>query len=221
MLFISQPVGVGFSYGSQAPGTRNPLTGDFQDASIAGVDGQYAVINASAISTTELAAISAWEVIQGFYSALPQLDGDITSKEFNLWTQSYGGHYGPTFYNYFSEQNEAIASGAAQGVQLQMSTLGIVNGIFDEAIQAPYYPEFAVNNTYGIKAVNDTVYNYMKFALSMPGGCLSQLAACRATNKTSLSERAICTAAANMCRDNVEGPYYYIGDRGVYDIRLP
>lgn len=38
-----------------------------------------------------------------------------------------------------------------------MDTLGIINGIIDEQIQAPYYPEFAVNNTYGIKAINDTI----------------------------------------------------------------
>lgn len=30
-----------------------------------------------------------------FLGALPQLDGTVKSKEFNLWTESYGGHYGP------------------------------------------------------------------------------------------------------------------------------
>ena len=29
-----------------------------------------------------------------------------------------------------------------------MGNLLIINGIIDEATQAPYYPEFAVNNTY-------------------------------------------------------------------------
>jgi len=64
---------------------------------------------------------------------------------------SYGGHYGPGFYNYFYQQNEGIKNGSVKGVELQMDTLGIINGIIDEQIQAPYYPEFAVNNTYGIK----------------------------------------------------------------------
>lgn len=44
---------------------------------------------------------------------------------------------------------------------------------------------------------------------------------CRATNLTTLSDQAICTEAENMCRDNVEGPYYYYSGRGVYDIRHP
>lgn len=36
--------------------------------------------------------------------------------------------------------------------------------------QAEHYPEFAVNNTYGIKAYNDTVYNYARFATFMRNG---------------------------------------------------
>ena len=31
----------------------------------------------------------------------------------------------------------------------------------------------------------------------------------------------ICNEAADMCRDNVESPYYYYSGRGVYDIRHP
>lgn len=42
------------------------------------------MINATELDTTDLAAIAAWEVIQGFYDALPQLDGDVPSKTFNL-----------------------------------------------------------------------------------------------------------------------------------------
>lgn len=45
---------------------------------------------------------------------------------------SYGGHYGPGFYNYFYQQNEAIRNGSVPGVELQMDTLGIINGIIDE-----------------------------------------------------------------------------------------
>lgn len=42
------------------------------------------------------------------------------------------------------------------GIQLDFNTLGIINGIIDEAIQAPHYPEFARYNTYGIEAVGST-----------------------------------------------------------------
>lgn len=37
----------------------------------------------------------------------------------------------------------------------------------------------------------------------MPGGCQDQISSCKTTNRTSLSDLAICTEAANMCRDNV------------------
>lgn len=97
----------------------------------------------------------------------------------------------------------------------------MIPGIIDEYIQAPYYPEFANHNTYGIKAVNDTVYNYMKFAAHMIGGCLDSIKSCRATNRTSPADLAICSEAQSMCRDNVESPYYNYGARGVYDIRHP
>ncbi|KAL2824535.1 peptidase S10, serine carboxypeptidase [Aspergillus cavernicola] len=221
LLFISQPLGVGFSYAETVEGSLNPITGAVEDASFAGIQGRYPKINATLIDTTELAAHAAWEIVQGFLGGLPKLDSKIKSKDFSLWTESYGGHYGPAFFNHFYEQNEKIANGTVEGIELNFNSLGIINGIIDEAIQATHYPEFAVHNTYGIEAVNETVYNYMRFANEMPNGCQDQITLCKATNRSSLSDYALCTEATNMCRDNVEGPYYSFGNRGVYDIRHP
>lgn len=174
VLFLSQPVGVGFSYQDQEVGSLNPYTGGFLNASQANVTGRYPTLEpeeGGSIDTTDLAAMAAWETIQGFLSGLPQLAADVgTEKVFNLWTESYGGHYGPAFYHYFYEQNEKIKNATMPGYRLRMDTLGIGNGIIDEAIQAEYYPEYAVNNTYGIKVYNDTVYDYARFATFMVGG---------------------------------------------------
>ena len=111
-----------------------------------------------------MAAAATWEILQAFLANLPTLDSTVTNLTFNLWTESYGGHYGPTFFDYFYQQNELIASGRRRGVALKMDTLGIINGVIDELIQTPYFPEFARYNTYGIKAINESVYDFMKFA---------------------------------------------------------
>lgn len=132
------------------------------------------------------------------------------------------GHYGPAFFNYFYNQNQLIANGSAKGVQLDFNSLTIINGIIDEYIQAPYYPEFAVNNTYGIKAYNQSIYDYTQIALNAPVfGCLTQIESCYYANQSALVGQGVCTEAANECRDNVESPYYAFGGRGVYDIRHP
>lgn len=173
------------------------------------------------VSTTDEAATAAWHVLQGFLANLPQLDSKIGSKTFNLWTESYGGHYGPSFYSYFKDQNAAIANGTQNGTHLIMDTLGIINGIIDERIQAPYYPEFAINNTYGIKTINDTVYSQMKAAYYGKGKCRDQIDACNAiANKTSEASQRICSSASAICRGKVEDPFYDINpDLSPYDIR--
>ncbi|KAI4243335.1 MAG: hypothetical protein L6R40_003507 [Gallowayella cf. fulva] len=223
MLFISQPLGVGFSYSESEPGSLNPFTGEVENSTY-GVSGRWPVINATELDTTDLSAIATWHVLQGFLANLPQLDSKVgaATKTFNLWTESYGGHYGPAFFNYFYEQNELIRNGTANGTELIFDTLGIGNGILDLYTQAPYYPEFTQYNSYGIQLVNETVYNYMKFACNMPlYGCLAQVEYCRQVNRSTEVGQLYCAQATDQCRTNVEEPYYVFGGRGVYDIRHP
>lgn len=93
LLFLSQPVGVGFSYAEEIAGSLNPYTGLPQNASFGPVDGEYSVVDPLSIDTTDLAAIGTWNVLQGFLSALPQLDGQVASRTFNLWTESCKNMY--------------------------------------------------------------------------------------------------------------------------------
>ncbi|KAF2713762.1 peptidase S10, serine carboxypeptidase [Pleomassaria siparia CBS 279.74] len=205
MLFLSQPIGVGFSYET----TRT------------NANGRYSLVNSTTTNTSHAAAVGAWHILQTFLDLSPQLDPDISNFTFNLWTESYGGHYGPAFYNYFYKQNELIRSGNVTGVELTMDTLGIINGLIDEDIQAPYYPEFATNNTYGIKAITDEAYTKAKVAYNTTNGCHERLVACKNTDRTSVAGQKICSGAISYCRSYVEYPYYNAGNAGVYDIRHP
>ena len=182
----------------------NDTTGGLANATKEQPTGRFPTTNQTAIDTTQLAAMAGYEIIQGFYSALPQLDSAVKSTDFALTTESYGGHYGPAFFHYFQEENQKVANGTRKGIHVNMIALAIGNGIINERIQAPYYPEMAVNNTYGIKAYNDTVYSYAKFAYYMQNGCRDQIDYCAGVDQSTLDGQAVCTEAADMCRDNVE-----------------
>lgn len=168
MLFLSQPIGVGFSYDDTVVGVMDPDTG--LPVASTEPDGRYSDVDPYRFGTTQLSAVAVWEVLQGFIQELPCLDETVKSREFNLWTESYGGHYGPTFFSYFYDQNLLIQSGNVSGVELNFHTLGIINGIISPEIQMPYYPEFAYRNQYGIEAINESVYEFAKMAYYFPGG---------------------------------------------------
>ncbi|KAH8652102.1 carboxypeptidase 2 [Xylariales sp. PMI_506] len=217
LLFLSQPIGVGFSYQDEVVGIMNLTTG-FPQAS-SDPDGRWPAVDPYRYGSTALAAKGTWEVLQGFFEELPSLDSKIKSRSFNLFTESYGGHYGPGFFEYFEQQNALIESGDAPGVKLSLHTLGVINGIINEQIQAPYYPEFAYNNQYGIKAYNETIYNFAKMAFSIPGGCADYLAYCAGSDLSTPDGLSSCAQATAVCRSLVEGPYEFLSGRSAYDIR--
>lgn len=73
------------------------------------------------------------------------------------------------------------------------------------------------NNTYGVKALSDAIYTTALDDFYKPGGCQDQVLACaNQTVEDRESNPIICRNATNFCRNNVEGPYYTYGGRGVY-----
>lgn len=178
------------------------------------------------LDSTEVAAVDAWKAIQQFYASLPNINPDVKSKSFHLAAESYGGHWGPVFFNYFRKQNDLIAEDeSSQQIHLDLGTLTIVNGIIDYKTQAPSYPQFARDNTHGIE-VNDTVADYMEFSLRMSGnGCLDQIDLCEATGSAlnaSLIDDFICNSASSICRNTVELVYVQYSEfNSPYDIRDP
>lgn len=221
MLFLSQPTGVGFSYGSK---TTDPLEQLVMGGMTEVLEGRFATADWAKTNSTESAAVTAWNTIQAFYAGLPQLAPGVKSSTFNLATESYGGHWGPGFLHHFWNQNNLIANGTITGIELNIDSLIIINGLIDTRTQAPSYPRFARNNTHGIE-VNDTVADYMEFSLTMEGnGCLAMIDTCEAyyavDNGTTGTGRLACSEASTACRRGSELPYVvYSGIEDVYDVR--
>ena len=76
---------------------------------------------------TQEAAAVVWKFFQIFYADAKF--SKYIDRDFNIWTESYGGHYGPGFAAYFLDQNIAINDGKINGTAINLKTLGIGNGL--------------------------------------------------------------------------------------------
>lgn len=244
MLYIDQPNQVGFSYDVPTNGTYNQLTGE-NDVSGAGFgpDGQVpeqnntflvgtfpSGNNMTTANGTENSARALWHFAQTWFSEFPAYKPN--DDRVNIWTESYGGRYGPGFTAFFQEQNKKIASGSLPGQEekeyhyIHLDTLGIMNGCVDLLTQAPYYPEMAYNNTYGIQAINQTLYEKAMHAWNKPGGAKDLIIECRRlaaegdpgmTGGNATVNKA-CLRASSFSSNEVEGAYTKFSGRGYYDI---
>ncbi|KAF8868635.1 Alpha/Beta hydrolase protein, partial [Infundibulicybe gibba] len=95
------------------------------------------------VNSTEAAAPFVWTAFQVLFES--GQFSKFQSREFIFATESYGGHYGPSFVTYFDQQNALIQSGSLQGEQIIVSALMINNGWYDPLIQNQAYVDFATN----------------------------------------------------------------------------
>lgn len=180
MLYVDQPIGTGFSYGT---------------------DGA---------SSTMTAAPYVWNLLQAFYAQFPAYE----NRNFGLFTESYGGHYGPEFTHYFQQQNAAIHAGTLAGQPIPLIALGINNGWFDPTLQYKAYIDYSYSNPYKplITSAQRTAY-----LNTYNQQCVPALQTCPATTGTN----AACVSADNTCYNGIEGPLSQSADFDVYDIRAP
>lgn len=187
MLYVDQPIGTGFSYGTDS------------------------------VTSTVTAAPYVWTLIQAFYAQFPQYE----NRNFGIFTESYGGHYGPEFASYFESQNSAIASGSVKGEKIDLIALGINNGWYDATLQQKAYVDFSYNNTY--KPII-TAAQHTTFLNTYNTKCLPALQKCGPSGSN-----ANCENADNVCYNDIEGPLSSTSANGgvaaydfdVYDIRAP
>lgn len=175
-------------------------------------------------NTTEVAAAAIYHMMQGFLSTFPQYNPPgNTSLGVNLFSESYGGKYGPIFAEVWEVENEKRKNGttpAASTIDIHLTSLGIVNGCVDDLIQGPYYAAMMVNNTYGFKAIPPIQAALVNASFYQPGGCQDLISQCRtavAVNSYSNSSSTICARAQDMCTTSLLDPYGDTG-RSYYDI---
>ncbi|KAM0331512.1 hypothetical protein ACHAQA_003189 [Verticillium albo-atrum] len=242
MLFIDQPNQVGFSYDTPTNGTLNLLNNTRTTPPEASPDdlpphlflnGTFSSLDpANAPNTTEAAAMAVWHMLQGFLSAFPQYNPpNKAALGVNLFAESYGGKYGPVFSDVWERQNAKRQNNTIprnSTLEIHLASLGIVNGCIDDAIQAPHYPNFAINNTYGFQGINSVRANLANASFYANGGCMDLIQQCRTAQRVydpngsgnieSVNEH--CSNAYTTCFRTVVEPFSESG-RSFYDIAQP
>ena len=169
-----------------------------------------------------------WHMLQAFMGTFPQYTPNNTSNMgVHLFAESYGGKYGPTFATIWKRQNKLRDSGGflSGTVDINLESVGIINGCVDDLVQGPFYPGMAVNNTYGLAAINPTRAKLAMASFSTPGGCKDLITQCRAAVQAQDSNNSgdvtsvntLCASAYQTCNDKVITPYQDSG-RSIYDI---
>jgi carboxypeptidase C (cathepsin A) len=246
ILFVDQPVQVGFSYDVATNASLNLVNEAiyYPPSSVPKTQPPYTFLNgtfgsgnpASTANTSEIAARSVWHLLQAFLGTFPQYNpgnrpnGSANNNivGVNLFTESYGGKYGPAFASFFQSQNTLRLNTPAlinQTLEINLVSLGIINGWIDLIVQSPFYPRFAYNNTYGIQAISLVDELNAANAFLAADGCQQLASSCRAT-EASMDPMDLgnidavnnaCSQAQAYCESNVVGPYTLSG-RSVYDI---
>ncbi|KAH9216392.1 Alpha/Beta hydrolase protein [Leptodontidium sp. 2 PMI_412] len=239
MLFIDQPNQVGFSYDTPTNGSIDLLTSDLytppqvlpnSQPATTFMNGTFSSLNVNnTANTTEIAGMVIWHMLQGFLGAFPEYGpNSSTTMGVHLFAESYGGKYGPAFASIWEEQNLRRSNGTLSRsgtIEIKLASLGIVNGCVDDLIQSPFYPAMAVNNSYGLSAINPTRARLASASFSSEGGCADLIRQCRTAvnsqdpdNEGDVSVvNSICSQAYSTCSTNVIEPYFDSG-RSIYDI---
>ncbi|PFH61396.1 hypothetical protein XA68_17448 [Ophiocordyceps unilateralis] len=225
MLYVDQPMHVGYSYDQPTRGFFHPENGTFQAlgpndkpppfkeefiGTFSSQDPQ------STANTTLNAARHFWNLMQvltrDFLKDQPS-DGTLS-----IWAESFGGHYSPVFARFTQDQNIRIAKGKLNdSITLDLSTVGIMNGCVDTETEILSRPEFAFDtNTYGIQHISKEERDAARELFSKPGGCRDMLRQCNrlgASKDVAFVGRndevnKACSEAERFCSEKVDGAYF-------------
>jgi carboxypeptidase C (cathepsin A) len=247
LLFIDQPTQTGFSYDERVDATVDLVTGFRSEPrplppgtpSWRMLNGTFASGEGSNTQhTTAIAARACWHFLQGFLSVFPQYNPGTrpnrTTVEpvgVNLFAESYGGTYGPSFADFFEDQNYRRKNGTLSNntLEVRLESLGIINGVMDVLTETLSIVNFTHNNTYDIAAIDLLTYQNAISALTSGNetSCSTLIAQCRNRTKVSDPEgfgtdeltNELCKTAETACA-SVAGSIYLQTKKSPYDIRL-
>ncbi|PGH08524.1 hypothetical protein AJ80_07844 [Polytolypa hystricis UAMH7299] len=246
LLFIDQPVQSGFSFDTLTNGSLDLITSEYisspmesprNQAPYTFLNGTFSSHNTSMLTnTTATSAMASWHMLQAFLGVFPQYNPGARKKSgkssksagVHFFSESYGGVYGPEFATYWIEQNDRLKNGEFNGskaLEIDLQSVGILQGCIDHLIQDPYYPIFARNNTYNIEALSEEQAQASLAAFSKLGGCQDMLQRCRNLAQTKdpngygdVSEvDNTCFMALMACNESMISPYSNF-NRSNYDI---
>ncbi|KAF2036710.1 alpha/beta-hydrolase [Setomelanomma holmii] len=251
LLFIDQPTQTGFSYDERVNasidlGKDYPFMLDSREAleELPTSTPSWRYLNGTFSSgrwsntqdTTSIAARACWHFLQGWLSAFPLYNPGIrpnaTTVEpagVNLFAESYGGIYGPTFADFFENQNDRRGAGflPRETLEVRLDSVGIVNGILDVLTASIAVANFTRSNTYGIAAADLLTYQNAISAINSERGCRALVTQCRHESSVTDPEgtgidkqtNVLCSDALDAC--NQAGNIVYAKtDRSPYDVRF-
>ncbi|KAA8646840.1 hypothetical protein EYZ11_009545 [Aspergillus tanneri] len=232
MLYIDQPVQTGFSYDSLTNGTLDLENGVIvpggRSKKPTMLPGTFSSQNTnSTANTTVNAARHMWNFMQIWAQEFDVYRQSAQNDQISLWTESYGGRFGPGFAAYFQAQNRRIKEGTLRGRVLRLDTLGIINGCVDLFTQQPANPEYAYDrNTYGIQGIDRDRYLRALEAHFRKGGCLDQIVNCQQLAEAldpgvwgnARTVNTACKKASDLCQNDIDGVYRNQEKWAYYDI---
>ncbi len=227
LLYIDQPAQTGFTYDKIIEGVLTAVDGSIDVSgaemplNLTAVKGKFSSQDPTmAANTTQIAARALYHFIQAWFGEFDQYRRDNIS----IWSQSYGGHFAPALADTIMRENNPVTSqlrkqpkkgDKSKVFKIGIDTVGVINGFFDMIIQGRTFPDFAMNNTYGIRAYSEANYTAALEAYGSKGGCRDQGQACNrimaesdpqhfANNETVLE---LCGKAFELCWNQVYLPY--------------
>ncbi|KAI9663280.1 MAG: hypothetical protein M1821_008328 [Bathelium mastoideum] len=221
ILYIDQPNMAGFSYDQVTKGSLDLLTGNITPVKWLERPNMTVVQNQTSI-------------LGQFPSQNPNNTALTCGQGARaIWHfAQYAGYYVPAYASFIEHQNQKIANNAlnvANTTKLPLNAIGITNGCVDVLVNGAFYPILAYNNTYGLKGINQAVFQDSLNNFTKPNGCVDLTNKCRELGSSgdpdelglNATVNQFCAEAFVYCFEFVQAAFPELTDRSAFDIAQP